>query len=133
MFKTSLWQAQIEEASVVDYSTFELAEAGGFAPEALVEDDYERCQTEACRLMAHGVRGLLCPSAALPGSVNITIFGPRVHVPWDTPRRLAAQMPVQRISTGGPPPGITMRVRYFGEEHSDLGAFLERRRAEGRS
>jgi RES domain-containing protein len=132
MYRTSLWQARVDEAAVVDYSTFERADAAGFPPEALVEDDYERCQAEADWLVGHGVTALLSPSAALPGSVNVTVFGDRVEVSWSTERRLTSQMPVQRLSMGSPPPGLTARVRYFGESHEGLATYLAGRRGPGR-
>ena len=88
-YRTSLWQGQIDEAAVVDDRTFEKAEAAGFLlREALVDDDYERCQAEATWLMSHGVTAVVSPCAALPGSSNITIFGPRVQALWGTERRL---------------------------------------------
>jgi hypothetical protein len=127
-YRTTLWQARIDEAAVVDYSTFQKAESAGFPPEALVDDDYERCQAEADWLIRHGVAAVLSPSAALPDSMNVTVFGPRVEVSWNTERRLTSQMPVQRLQTSAPPAGLTSRVRYFGEVHVGLEAYLSARR-----
>jgi RES domain-containing protein len=127
-YRTTLWQGRIDEASVVDYSTFEGAEAAGFPAEALVEDDHERCQAEGSWLVSHGVTAVLSPSAALPGSTNVTVFGPRVPVSWNTERRLTSQMPVQKLSTGPPPVGLTARVRYFGEPHPLLASYVEAKR-----
>lgn len=120
MYKTILWQLRFEEGAVVDYSTFDRAEAAGFPADALVEDDHERCQSEAALLQSLGARGLLSPSAALPGSVNLTIFGPRAPARWDTTARLASMVPVQRLSEGGAPRGLVKRVRYFGMPHAGL-------------
>jgi RES domain-containing protein len=116
-YTTTIWQARIEEGSVVDYGTFEKAEAAGFPPEALVDDDYERCQAEAEWLKGHGVRGVLSPSAALPQSVNLTLFGPRYPVGWNSETKLASAIPVQRVTTGSPPVGLVQRVRFFGQPH----------------
>jgi hypothetical protein len=123
-YRASLWQGRVDEASVVDYGSFDKAEAAGFPADALVDDDHERCQAEARWLVSHGVTALLSPSAALPGATNVTIFGPRVEVTWTTERRLTSQMPVQRLSTGPPPVGLTARVRYYGQEHSELASYL---------
>jgi hypothetical protein len=123
-YSTTLWQLQIDEGAVVDYSTFELAEVAGFPPEALVEDDHERCQAEASRLISQGAGALLSPSAALPGSINLTVFGPRVPVPWNTSTSLASSVPAQRLTTGHPPRGLVTRVRYFGQPHSLLQTYL---------
>jgi RES domain-containing protein len=126
-YRTTLWQARLDEAAVVDYGSFEKAESAGFPPEALVEDDYERCQAEASWLVGRGVAGVLSPSAALPDSVNLTVFGPRVEVGWNTERRLTSQMPVQRLQNSAPPVGLTSRVRYFGEVHAGLSRYLSAR------
>lgn len=46
-YRTTIWQIRADQGAVVDYSTFERAEAAGFPADALVEDDHERCQAEA--------------------------------------------------------------------------------------
>ncbi len=119
-FRTVLWQVRVDEGAIVDYGTLEKAEAAGFPAEALVEDDHERCQAEAERLKTFRARGVLSPSAALPGSVNLTLFGPRVEAAWGRPVQLASMLPVQRLVEGHPPPGLTGRVRYYGERHAEL-------------
>lgn len=124
-YRTTLWQMRVDEGCVVDYSTFERAQAAGFPPEALVEDDHERCQAEAQWLMGQGVRALLSPSAALVGSINLTIFGPRVHIPWNSRATLASAMAAQPISTGPPPAGLATMVRFFGQPHAGLAAYRE--------
>jgi RES domain-containing protein len=124
-YSSTIWQMQIEEAMIVDYSSFALAERAGFDPAALVDDDFERCQAEASRLNDEGVRGILSPSAALPGSINLTLFGPRVGVGWATTAKLASGVPVQRVATGHPPLGLTGRVRYFGQPEPLLKSFVE--------
>jgi RES domain-containing protein len=126
-YSSTLWQLRVDLGAVVDYTTFARAEAAGFPPEALVEDDHERCQAEAQWLIDEGAVAILSPSAALPGSTNLTVFGPRVPVPWNTTTTLASTIPAQRLSTGHPPPGLTKRVRYFGEPHAELESYLETR------
>jgi RES domain-containing protein len=131
-YSTTLWQLQIDAGAIVDYGSFELAESAGFDPEALVEDDHERCQAEAQWLRGRGARGILSPSAALPGSKSLTLFGPRVCVPWNTSTSLASAIPAQKLIAGHPPPGLTARVRYFGAPEPLLAAYLEARE-KGRS
>lgn len=123
-YKTTIWQLQVDSGAIVDYSTFELAEAAGFDPETLVSDDYERCQAEARWLVSHNARGVLAPSAALPGSTSLTLFGPRVRVRWGTSVKLASSVPAQPISTGAPPTGLTDRVRYYGQREPRLEEYL---------
>jgi RES domain-containing protein len=126
-YQTTVWQMRVDEGAIVDYGTFEQAETAGFPAEALVEDDHERCQAEAAWLKSHGVLGLLTPSAALPGSVNLTLFGPRVAIPWNATVSLASTMPVAKLTTGHPPKGLVSRVRYFGQPHVPLAAYLTAR------
>jgi hypothetical protein len=126
-YRTTIWQLRVDEGSVVDYRSFEKAEAAGFPADALVEDDYERCQAEAQWLKSHGVDALLSPSAALPGSVNLTLFGPRVAIDWNTNVTLASTVPAQRLTTGSPPAGLVGRVRFFGMAHSGLVQYREAR------
>lgn len=118
-----LWQLRVADGAIVDYSTFEKAEAAGFPPEALVDDDHERCQAEAVWLLGHNVRGVLSPCAALPGSTNLTLFGPRTQGEWDARVKLASTVPTQRIAQGYPPPGLVSRTRFYGEPHADLADF----------
>lgn len=119
-YETTLWQVHVEEGAIVDYGTFEKAQAAGFAPDALVDDDHRRCRAEADRLYGLGARGILSPSAALPGGVNLTLLGPRVEVAWQTPIHLSAMVAVQRLSEGHAPTGLVGRVRFYGETHEGL-------------
>lgn len=127
MYTTTLWELQVNEGFVVDYSTFQKAEEAGFPPEALVDDDHEQCQQEAQRLLSLGAGGILSPSAALPGSINLTLFGPRVEVKWDARTGVASAIPAQRLAEGHPPTGLVNRVRYFGAEHEGLVKHLAQR------
>lgn len=125
-YTSTIWQLKIDAELIVDYRTFELADAAGFDAAALVADDHERCQAEAAWLIGQGARGVLSPSAALPGSINLTLFGPRVCVPWGTNAQLASSVPAQKLATGHPPRGLTTRVRYFGQPEPRLAQYLTR-------
>jgi len=50
--------------------------------DAWVADDYGACQDLADTLREAGHRGAIVPSAALPGTQNVVLFGGRVTVPW---------------------------------------------------
>lgn len=117
-----LWVAAVNEV-LVDCSTFEKAEAAGFAPDALVEDDWTGCQDEGRRLRTLGYGGVVTPSAALPGGQNIVIFGPRILWEWRRPRVLAATIPATIAAIGAPPVGLVNRVRYFGDAHTGIGEY----------
>ncbi len=125
-----LWALHVRETRVADYATFEKAEAAGFPPEALVDEDHERCRAEGARLRDHGFRGVLAPSAALAEVVNLTLFGARVAVEWDAgeDRRLASFVPVRQLAVGRPPDDLLPRVRHHGAPHSGLATFRTGRR-----
>jgi RES domain-containing protein len=120
MIRMPLWQARVDQSYVVDYSTFERAEQSGFAPEALIDDDHERCRAEGKRLRDLGYAGVLAPSPALPGATNLTLFGPRVSISWDSEPTLASAIPAAVVTRGAPPPGLVARVRFRGQVHAGL-------------
>lgn len=122
-FRTILWQLRVDEGAVADYGTFAKAEEAGCSLEVLVDDDQERSQAEAQRLKSLGARALLSPSAALPGSTNLTVFGPRTPVAWSVGVRLASAIPVQRLTEGSAPRGLMTRVGYYGDVHAALAAY----------
>jgi hypothetical protein len=122
MVSVPMWAVAVNEGMVVDYSTFELAEAAGFDPAALVDENYGLCQSEGARLRAQGYSGVLAPSAALPDGINLTLFGPRMASAWDRPPLLASSLPATIIAKGAPPPGLLARVRRIGSPHAGLRA-----------
>lgn len=129
MLRLCLWEVELHEAAIADYSTFELAEAAGFPAQALVDDDHGRCRAEVEHLVRHGARGVLAPSAALPGTTSLTLFGPRVEVAWGAEPKLSSEVPLRRIGGKGPPPlDVVDRVRHHGDPHPEL----ERHRAGAR-
>ncbi len=114
-----MWVLRVRETNLADYSTFEKARAAGFPPGALVDEDYSLCEAEADRLRASGFRGVLAPSAALPGAVNLTLFGRRLTVPWDYPERslMASFIPAKRLAVGRPPEELLALVRHRGQPY----------------
>jgi RES domain-containing protein len=131
LVRMPLWVVKVDESHIVDYSTFERAEAAGFPPDALIDDDWDRCQDEGERLRELGFRGVLAPSAALPGEICLTLFGGRRAVLWDEEPLVASAIPAKIVTIGGPPVGLVERVRFFDEPHSGYEAYaLERARRE---
>jgi RES domain-containing protein len=118
LVRMPIWVAEVHVQRIADYSTFEKAEDAGFPPEALIEDDYSLCQAEGRRLRGKGIQGVLAPSAALPGSRSLTLFGPRIASTWELEPLLASSLPAMKIAVGAPPEGIVERVRHLGEKHA---------------
>jgi hypothetical protein len=129
LVRIPMWVLRIRESRIADYRTFEKAEAAGFAPDALVDEDYTRCQEEADRLRGEGFRGVLAPSASCPGEVNLTLFGARIAVGWDTAHEklLASFVPTKQLAVGHPPEDVLDRVRHHGEVHAGFAAYAAAR------
>lgn len=131
MIRMPLWVVKLSEQRIADYGTFEKAEDAGFPADALIDDDWERCQAEGVRLRALGYRGVLAPSAALPGDEALTLFGGRRAVNWDDDPVVASAIPAKTVTIGGPPSGLTARVRFIGDDHQRYVSYaVERGRRE---
>ena len=72
-------EVRIGDLTVID---FDAAPAYGIRPEELVGDDWVPCQELADRRRAAGDRGLIIPSAALPGTRNVVLFDLRRREPF---------------------------------------------------
>lgn len=125
--RRALWQVYVRLDDIADLSTFDLWAASGLDPAAAVADDHSACQDIADWLTESGYRGVLAPSAALPGSTNLTIFGERYeHETTDDPGALPARdpnlwLPVALAAAGAHPPrGLVTRTRYVGQPHGGL-------------
>ncbi len=82
--------------------TFATANSAGISPDALVDDDWTRCQTWAAKIRGMAVAGLRVPSAALPGTENLILFGARYPIGFNsTPRRPEMYLPCSVVSLGG--------------------------------
>jgi hypothetical protein len=127
-----IWAALVDQGNLVDYRTFERAEAAGFPPDALVDDDHERCRAEATRLRALGYAGVISPSAALPDATNVTLFGPRLLWSWGQRPVLAVHVAAVVVAVGRPGPGVAERVRLRGTPHEGAEAHARAGRGRGR-
>jgi RES domain-containing protein len=103
--------------------TFATAERFGITAEQLVGDDYGPCQELAVRLRAD-IEGLIVPSAALPGTRNVVLFGPRVAAPYLTRPVSELDIPASITADGARPPGSLREVvRFAGDTHAALDAW----------
>jgi hypothetical protein len=104
--------------------TFATAGEHGLEPEELVADDQSSCRRLAARLRGAGAAGVIVPSAALPGTESVVLFGPRVGSPYlleplgevDVPAGITAH-------DGRPVATLIGLVRYRGEAHAALEAW----------
>lgn len=134
LVRMTMWAAEVHVQRIADYSTFEKAEAANFSPDALIDDDYSRCQAEGRRLREAGFQGVLAPSAAMTSSRSLTLFGPRIASTWQRRPLLASSTPATQIARGAPPEGIVGRVRHLGTRHAlyeEFRAGIRARRSPG--
>jgi hypothetical protein len=74
--RRNLWLGFVRETRIAELSTFDHYDACGLDP-AIAVGGHAASQDLADELRAAGFRGVLSPSAALPGVVNLTLFGER--------------------------------------------------------
>jgi len=133
LVRMPLWQCRIDQAYIVDYSDFEKAEAAGFPPDALIDDDQERCRAEGKRLRELGYGGITAPAAALPGATTTTLFGGKVSIDWSATTRLASAIPAAVLTVGAPPRGLLARTRFIGQKHAEYEQYRSRQLAQKRA
>jgi RES domain-containing protein len=118
--RARLWVGRLELDGVrrigfADASRVQLVDAD------LVDDDWSACQALARRLRSRrrGPVGLRVPSAALPGTENVVLFGERVAAPYQVDpvdRRL--DVPVAHAAESARPLAELLPfVRWRGEPH----------------
>src|ERR1044072_104157 len=129
LVRMPMWVAEVHVQRIADYGTFEKAEMAGFPSDALIDDDHSRCQEEGRRLREGGFQGVLAPSSALPGTLNLNIFGARISSTRQLRSLLASSIPASEIAVGSPPEGVVDRVRQRGEKHELYEEFCASARA----
>ncbi len=120
--RTRTWVVDVPLDDLLDV-TFARAADLGVAAEGLVADDQTACRQLAARLRTSH-RGLLVPSAALPGTRNVVLFGPRVAAPFLTAPAGAFDLPAGVTAQDGRPlVSLLERVRFRGDPHPELQAW----------
>jgi RES domain-containing protein len=116
--RVNLWELQVEEGAIVDYSTPKRTEHQGFAWASLITDSWEDCRAEGRRLQESGARGVLAPSAALPQGVTLTLFGPRTEIAWGARPSVSIQIPARHILREcAPGDHVVRQTRFFNEPY----------------
>jgi hypothetical protein len=116
MLDLRTWALDVDVASLVDVP---------FA-DAWVDDDYTACHDLADAMRESGKAGMIVPSAALPGTRNVVVFGGRIASPYDLTHHGATE--VAASITGEHGCGLETlveRVRFRGEPHPG-GAYVFR-------
>jgi hypothetical protein len=103
--------------------TFDSADQFDITPEDLVSNDHRACQQLAGSLRAH-IPGMIVPSAALPGTRNVVLFGPRVAAPYLIRPVSALDIPASVTAQDGRPlTSLLSLVRFVGQLHAALAAW----------
>ena len=116
------WAAQFAfEDHEVTSITFSTADAWAIDAGDLVSDDYRRCQGLGGVLRTR-YSAIRVPSAALPGTENLVVFGPRAMAPYGTaPVDVGLDVPAAPTADGGRPPiSLIGLVRHRGDVHAGL-------------
>ena len=75
----------------------------------------------ADRLRASGAAGTIVPSAALPGTENLVLFGPRVAHPYLWEPFSDIECPTGHLTDGARAPAeVAPLVRWIGAPHAAL-------------
>lgn len=101
---------------------FENAANFGLDPGDLVSDDHSRCRDfgELCLRDPSYPSALVVPSAALPGTQNLVIFGARVQAPFSVDPVDAIDIPVTVAADEAKPLATLLeRVRHQGQSHAE--------------
>jgi hypothetical protein len=120
---TRTWALEVPMQGLPEI-TFHSAAEFGISAEELVADDHSACQQLAARIRT-GFPGAIVPSAALPGTRNVVLFGPRVAAPYLVAPVAAIDVPASITADHGRPP-VSLRslVRFRGDRHPGLDAWL---------
>jgi RES domain-containing protein len=124
------WALRFEQDGLLEIG-FDNANEFGLDPKDLVDDDVRRCQACADELRNAGSPGIIVPSAALAGTRNLVLFGPRVGSPYLLEPLGAVDVPASITADGGRPPvSLLALVRFRGDSHAALDAWHRRDRFE---
>jgi RES domain len=117
------WALRLDLSGLLRIGFAEAADHG-LRPGDLVSDDLRACHRLADRLRAAGAPGAIVPSAALPGTDNVVLFGERAAAPYLVEPVSGVDVPASLTADGGRPPlGLLDRVRRRGAPHAALEAW----------
>jgi RES domain len=104
---------------------FDTADQFDISAEDLVADDRSTCQELAGQLRGQ-VPSIVVPSAALPATRNVVLFGPRVAAPYLTEPVSTLDIPASITAERGRPLlALLDIVRFVGDPHPALEAWRQ--------
>jgi RES domain len=113
----NLWTAVID---VDDPIRVDFDDCGtyGLTADELIGDDYTPTQALADVIRNSGAAAMIAPSAALPGTHNLILFGVRILNPYLATPLAPEEVPTGHLTDGARPPAeVAAHVRWFGAPH----------------
>ena len=113
----NLWTAVIDIEKV---TWIDSGDCAGYhiTADELVGDDYRPTQALAAAVQAAGAAAMVAPSAALPGTHNLMLFGVRFLHPYLWAPLMAEEIPTGHLTDGARPPAeVVAHVRWRGTAH----------------
>jgi RES domain-containing protein len=116
------WALKVETDGLAEIG-FDNAADFGIEAKELVDDNQLACRRLAGELRRR-LPGIVVPSAALPGTRNVVLFGPRVAAPYLTRPVSTLDIPASITAEDGRPlVSLLDVVRFKGEAHAALEAW----------
>jgi RES domain len=113
----NLWTAVVDIDDVMRVD-FDDCDTYGRTADELVGDDYTSTQALADAARASGATAMIVPSAALPGTHNLILFGNRVLHPFLWEPITPEEIPTGHLSDGARVPAeVAEHVRWRGTPH----------------
>lgn len=120
--RTRTWALEVPD-DVLPEITFDSADQFGITAEDLVSDDHRPCQ-QLAGILRGEIPGMIVPSAALPGTRNVVLFGPRVAAPYLIRPVSSLDIPASVTAEDGRPLASLLSVVCFvGQLHPALAAW----------
>jgi RES domain-containing protein len=104
-----MWVCRVPATGIVDLCDPAVRARYGLTLDDLTDEDWTACQCASATLRQE-VRGVIAPSAALPGARTLTLFGPRRLIALEDRPALASAVPGAVVAIGRPPPGLLVRI-----------------------
>ena len=123
--RTAVWAIRLvleSEPAIVDFDAAEAGElATRMAPRDLISDDAQKCRVlaDVHRADPSAPKAIRVPSAALPGTENVVVFGRRRAIRYEATPLRVIQVPAAVSSVDGRLPRDLFRLaRRIGDRHA---------------
>lgn len=115
--RLNLWSARVDvEPTQVD---FDDCASYGLMPDELIGDDYAPTQALADTVRTSGSNAMIVPSAALPGTHNLILFGVCLLNPYLSEPIMPEEIRTGHLTDGARPAAeVSAHVRWRGTAHS---------------